>query len=173
MQIGFNEAARQAVIRDPKWRGGDYPLDDQPDGGLSVGRMIGHLSFLSEAAFDAKFGRRIQAGTDGQFQVESYLNYQGDKFTKRFDANSLLVLTRAIDDYELSSFKGSSSEYLFVSFTTDWIYPPHQSQELHEMALAAGLRSDWFNIPLPYGHDAFLLDGEHQGPLVKGFLESP
>ena len=170
MQIGFNEASRQAIMRDPKWRGGDYPLDDQPTGGLAVARMIGHISFLSEAAYEAKFGRRIQTGSEGQFQVESYLNYQGDKFTTRFDANSLLVLTRAIDDYELTTFDGSSTEFLFTSFTSDWIYPPHQSRTLHEMALGAGCQSEWHNIDLPYGHDAFLLDGELQGELVRAFL---
>lgn len=172
MQIAFNEAARQAIMRDPKWRDGDYPPEDQPAGGLSVARMIGHISFLSEAAYEAKFGRRIQEGTNDQFQVESYLNYQGDKFTSRFDANSLLVLTRAIDDYEFPGFEGISTEFLFTSFTSDWIYPPHQSQTLHEMASAARCRSLWCNIDLPYGHDAFLLDGELQAGHVRAFLDS-
>jgi homoserine O-acetyltransferase len=187
MQIGFNETSRQAIMRDPKWRGGDYPLDDQPVGGLAVARMIGHISFLSEAAYEAKFGRRTQLvrtsppnpppqdkplgeGGSEVFQVESYLNYQGDKFTTRFDANSLLVLTRAIDDYELTTFEGSTTEFLFTSFTSDWIYPPHQSCTLHEMAVASGCKSEWHNIELPYGHDAFLLDGELQGELVRAFL---
>lgn len=174
MQIGFNEAARQSVMRDPKWRGGDYPADDPPAQGLSVARMIGHLSFLSDAAFEAKFGRRTQlprtGGDEEVFQIESYLNYQGDKFTHRFDANSLLVLTRAIDDYELTSLEGCSTEFLFVSFTSDWIYPSHQSRTLHEMALVAGCRSRWVDIDLPMGHDAFLLDGEVQGALARNFF---
>lgn len=176
MQIGFNEAARQAVMRDPKWQGGQYVDDDPPAQGLAVARIVGHLSYLSEAAFDLKFGRRLQ-DKDAfdhrlgvEFQVESYLNYQGDKFTKRFDANSLLYLTRAIDYYERTNFAGSQSEYLFTSFTSDWIYPPHQSEELHQMALAAGRPSAWHNIALPMGHDAFLLDGVHQGALVRAFL---
>lgn len=177
MQIGFNEAARQAVMRDPAWNGGFYEEGQGPDNGLSVGRMIGHLSFLSEAAFDRKFGRRLQdkealeftLGTE--FQVESYLNYQGDKFAKRFDANSLLYLTKAIDLYERTSLHGAKAEYLFTSFTSDWIYPPHQSRELHELALAAGAASRWENIDLPMGHDAFLLDGERQGGLVSQFLD--
>lgn len=177
MQIGFNEAARQAVMRDPKWAGGLYQEGDGPDQGLAVARIVGHLSYLSEAAFDQKFGRRLQDKDTFdhrlgvEFQVESYLNYQGDKFTKRFDANSLLYLTRAIDYYERTSLAGSQSEYLFTSFTSDWIYPPHQSQELHGMALAAGCPSAWHNIALPMGHDAFLLDGVHQGDLVRAFLE--
>jgi homoserine O-acetyltransferase len=178
MQIGFNETARQAVMRDPKWRGGDYPLDDSPDGGLSVARMVGHLSFLSEQAFAAKFGRRLQ-GKDRpafhlgvEFEVESYLNYQGDKFTKRFDANSLLIVTRAIDYYELTSLDASESEYLFVSFTTDWLYPTHQSRHLLKLAHEAGCPARHHEIDLPYGHDAFLLDGEHQGELVRDFLDA-
>jgi len=176
MQIGFNEGARQAIMRDAKWRGGDYPLDDPPSDGLSVARMIGHLTFLSESAFAHKFARRYQ-GKDRpdyrlgvEFEVESYLSYQGDKFTKRFDANSLLVLTRAIDYYELRSFSPSLAEYLFVSFTSDWIYPTHQSVELQSMAHAAGCRSSHHEIDLPWGHDAFLLDGVEQGKLLREFL---
>ncbi len=174
MQIGFNEAARQAIIRDPNWMGGDY--ETQPAGGLSVARMIGHLSFLSEQAFQTKFGRRLQ-GKEAftydlgvEFQVESYLGYQGDRFTKRFDANSLLVLTKAIDYYDLISMSGSQSKYLFVSFSTDWLYPSHQSAELQVMAQAAGLVSRHVEIDLPYGHDAFLLDGELQGNVLREFL---
>jgi len=178
MQIGFNEAGRQAIMRDPKWNGGDYPLDDGPSNGLSVARMIGHLSFLSEQAFEQKFGRRLQ-GKDRfdyrmgvEFQVESYLSYQGDKFTHRFDANSLLVLTRAIDYFELTSLEPSQSEYLFVSYSTDWLYPTHQSERLERMAHEAGCRAKRVEIDLPYGHDAFLLDGEQQGVLVRDFLNS-
>ena len=177
MQIGFNEAARQAVMRDPKWNGGDYDPADPPADGLAVARMIGHLSFLSEAAFDAKFGRRLQDKENfeyamkTEFQVESYLNYQGDKFTKRFDPNSLLVFTKAIDYYDLRSLQGSQSSYLFVSFTSDWLYPTHQAAELHAMAQQAGRPSRHVDIDLPYGHDAFLLDGEEQGPEVRRLLE--
>ncbi len=178
MQIGFNEAARQAVLRDPNWRGGDYYEGAPPADGLAVARMIGHLSYLSESAFQAKFGREIQdePARDTErpayepperFQVESYLNYQGDKFTHRFDANSLVVLSRAIDDYACDSLAGCSTRYLFVSFVSDWLYPSHQSRELHAMAQAAGCQSEWVEIDLPYGHDAFLLDGELQGAHVR------
>jgi homoserine O-acetyltransferase/O-succinyltransferase len=178
MQIGFNEAARQAVMRDQAWNGGDYEFGREPAGGLSVARMIGHLSFLSEQAFQQKFARRLQDKSvfdytmKVEFQVESYLSYQGDKFTRRFDANSLLYLTRAIDYYELKSMSGSTSRYLFTSFTSDWLYPSHQSAELHSMAQAAGLQSEHHDIDLPYGHDAFLLDAEQQGGLVRRFLET-
>ncbi len=170
MQIGFNEAARQAVMRDPAWQEGEYTQGKGPDGGLAVARMIGHLSFLSQAAFEAKFGRNLQDDGTGRFQIESYLNYQGDKFTQRFDANTLLVLTRAIDDYSADSLTGSSSRYLFTSFTSDWIYPSYQSEALLQMALEAGCEAEWHDIELAYGHDAFLLDGDLQGELVRKFL---
>lgn len=176
MQIGFNEAARQAIMRDPKWRGGNYPDDDPPLDGVSVARMVEHLSFLSEAAFQSKFGRRLQDKPDPEYtlgveyQVESYLNYQGDKFTRRFDANSLLILTRAVDYFNLESFEGSEAEYLFVSYTSDWLYPTHQSEEAHQKALSAGCTSRHEVIDLPYGHDAFLLDGEKQGAYLRQFL---
>jgi homoserine O-acetyltransferase/O-succinyltransferase len=177
MQIAFNEAARQAVMRDPLWKDGFYEDGAPPAHGLSVARMIGHLSFLSGQAFERKFGRGLQDKEKFdyrlgvEFQVESYLSYQGDKFTKRFDANSFLYLTRAIDYYEAASLAGCSSRFLFTSFTSDWIYPSAQSRELHEMALAAGCQSEWRDLDLPMGHDAFLLDGELQGALVRGFLE--
>ena len=176
MQIGFNEVGRQAIMRDPKWRGGDYPLNDPPRDGLSVARMLGHITFLSEDAFGQKFARRLQ-GKEAfdyhfgvEFEVESYLNYQGDKFTSRFDANSLLVLTRALDYFELKDLKPASADFLFASFTSDWLYPPHQSETLHQMAKEAGLESDHVLIDLPYGHDAFLLDGEVQGTRLRKFL---
>ncbi len=176
MQIGFNETARQAIMQDPRWEGGCYAEGTQPDGGLAVSRMIGHLSFLSEAAFTAKFDRRLQGkahfqfGLETEFEVESYLNYQGKKFTKRFDANSLLYVTKAIDYYDLKSLSGSKAEYLFVSFTSDWLYPTHQSKAMHKMAQEAGRQSKHVEVDLPYGHDAFLLDGTLQGELVREFL---
>ena len=172
MQIGINEAARQAVVRDAKWRGGDYPPDDPPSNGLAVARMIGHISFLSEDSFDRKFGRQTKSpgfnySFQPEFEVESYLKHQGEKFTKRFDANSLLVLTRAIDYYDCTSLERSSSEYAFCAFTSDWLYPMHQAREMHEMALAAGRPSRLEIVDLPYGHDAFLLDGEQQGAVAR------
>lgn len=176
MQIGFNEAARQAIMRDPRWNGGNYEDGSGPDGGLSVGRMIGHLSFLSEQAFEAKFGRELQGKSkpnyhlDTDFQVESYLSYQGDKFTKRFDANSLLYLTKAIDYYQLDSLGSAKADFLFASFTTDWLYPTHQSMTLLKMAQDAGLKAEHKEIDLPYGHDAFLLDGDIQGEYVRAFF---
>jgi len=128
MQIGFNEAARQAVIRDPRWNGGQYESSG-PDGGLAVARMIGHLSYLSEHSFDKKFGRELRRGGfqydfDHEFQVESYLSYQADKFTKRFDANSMLYLTRAIDYYECASLEAADAELLVPAVHLAWVYQP-------------------------------------------------
>lgn len=176
MQIGFNEAGRQAIQRDSGFKGGDYYGENGPINGLSVARMLGHLSFLSEASFSQKFGRKLQDkgqfSFDGstEFAVESYLNYQGDKFTKRFDANSFITLTRAIDYFELRSFTNAECEFLFTSFDSDWIYPSHQSVTLQNMAELAGCMSSHVEISLPWGHDSFLLDGEHQGKLVRDFI---
>ncbi len=176
MQIGFNEVARQAIKRDPEWHGGDYAAGAGPRQGLAVARMLGHLSYLSEGAFEAKFGRSLQnpavplLSPESQFQVESYLNYQADKFTKRFDANSFLVLTQAIDDYDPPDLAGATADFLLTSFTSDWIYPSHQSELTKAMALAAGCNAEHHIIDLPYGHDAFLLDDAEQAALVRTFL---
>lgn len=176
MQIAFNETGRQAVMRDPRWRHGNYPPDDQPADGLSIARMLGHISFLSDASLEAKFGRRLQDKHsfdytfEKEFQIESYLSHQGDKFTKRFDANSFLYLTRAIDYYDRRSLEGSKSEYLFTSFTSDWLYPSYQSEAMHSMATSAGCTGAHHVIDLPYGHDAFLLDGDLQGEVIGVFL---
>lgn len=176
MQIGFNEVGRQAILRDPNFNGGDYYPGTAPADGLSVARMLGHLSFLSNEAFEAKFGRNLQdretlsMSFAVDFQVESYLNYQGDKFTARFDANSLIHLTKAIDYYEFKGAERSESEYLVVSYTSDWIYPTSQSVALEAQLREAGRPVERHEIELPYGHDAFLLDGEHQAQLIKEFL---
>jgi homoserine O-acetyltransferase len=178
MQIGFNESGRQAIMRDASFMGGDYYAHAGPVNGLAVARMIGHLSYLSEHSFEQKFGRRLQDrdkfGFDGgiEFAVESYLNYQGDKFNGRFDANSYLVLTRAIDYFELISFESAQADFLFTSFDSDWIYPTHQSRSLQAMAESAGLRSAFYEVSSPWGHDSFLLESERQGALVREFLGS-
>lgn len=172
MQIGFNETARQAILRDPKFRSGNYPPDDPPTAGLAVARMVGHLSFLSGAALEHKFGRQMQPGTESQFAVESYLNYQGDKFTQRFDANSLLTVTCAIDRWEWQPGPLETTEFLFVSFTSDTLYPPSQADRLTEIAKSHGAKASHVSVDLPYGHDAFLLDGELQGKALREFLGS-
>jgi homoserine O-acetyltransferase len=175
MQIAFNETARQAIMRDPKWLDGEYSPADPPAQGLAVARMVGHLSYLSEEAFEVKFGRlprrgRFQHDFGHEFQVESYLSYQADKFTRRFDPNSLLYLTRAIDYFDCPSLANANAEFLVTAFTSDWIYPVHQSEAVHARALAEGNRSQLHILDLPYGHDAFLVDGEFQGEVVREFL---
>jgi len=174
MQIGFNEIARQAIIRDPKWRNGDYPLDDPPREGLTVARMLGHMGYLSEAAFEFKFGRRVRSVThhNPQFEVESYLNYQGERFTGRFDANSLIALTRAIDAYTCTSLAGSQASYLVTSFASDWLYPSHQSDAIARLCVAASRPVHHAVSEHSGGHDAFLLDAEFQSRLVAEFLIS-
>lgn len=178
MQIAFNEVGRQAVMRDPRWLAGDYLPGEGPDDGLSVARMLGHLTFLSPAAFESKFARRLQNKRVPdfhlgiEFEVESYLQYQASKFLKRFDANSQLILTRAIDYYEGPNFSRATAKFGFVSYTSDWIYPTSMSAEAHEAAIGAGRTSFHREIDLPYGHDAFLLDGELQGEVFRELMAS-
>ena len=178
MQIAINEVSRQAILRDPNFSRGDYYSGESPANGLSVARMIGHISFLSSAAFESKFSRRLQdkqvfsMDFGIEFEVESYLSYQGDKFTKRFDPNSLLHLTRAIDYFEWKGIDRAKAEFLITSFTSDWLYTTQQSQELHDMVIAEGKSSEFHEIDLPNGHDSFLLDGVEQGRLLSRFLES-
>jgi homoserine O-acetyltransferase len=174
-QLALNEAARQSIMRDPKWNGGDYQLDDPPAQGLSVARMIGHIAYLSGEAFELKFGRQPQSeqislSFSPQFAVESYLNYQGDKFVDRFDANSFLHLTRAANFFDLQSLRGCQSDCLFIAFSSDTLFPAEMSSELHSMVQQAGCESTLKVIDLPYGHDAFLLDGEQQGAAIRAFL---
>jgi homoserine O-acetyltransferase len=174
-QLALNEAARQAIMRDPKWLGGDYSHHDPPAQGLAVARMIGHIAYLSGDALELKFGRNLQNdeinfSLKPQFAVESYLNYQGDKFVGRFDANSFLVLTRAANFFDLKSLKGADSEFLFIAYTSDTLFPPSMSEELVDMANQQGLKSELEVVNLPYGHDAFLLDDKEQGAAIERFL---
>jgi homoserine O-acetyltransferase len=174
-QLALNEAARQAIMRDPKWRNGDYPLEDPPRNGLSVARMIGHIAYLSGEALEIKFGRRPHDDVDfapgPRFAVESYLNYQGDKFVDRFDANSFLTLTRAANLYDLQFLTGASCDFLFIAFTSDTLFPIEMSEELHSLATTAGCDSEIGIVDLPFGHDGFLLDGEQQGTTIGNFLK--
>jgi homoserine O-acetyltransferase len=177
MQLGFNEVARQAIMRDPKWCSGDYDPSDPPIEGLALARMLGHLTYLSPEAFDAKFSRESRTNPDPNnnllperlFEIASYLRYQGQKFTQRFDANSLLSLSSALDSFDCSSFS-PGVKYLFTSFSSDWIYLPSQSESLHLGAISAGCQSRWLNIDSPLGHDAFLLDDQEQAQAVREFL---
>ena len=178
MQIAINEVGRQAILRDPNYQGGDYYEGVAPSHGLSVARMIGHISFLSSAAFESKFSRRLQDKESFsmdfgiEFEVESYLSYQGDKFTTRFDPNSLLHLTRAIDYYEWKNVDRAEAEFLFVSFTSDWLYTTSQSAELLQMTKDASTACNHVEIDLPFGHDSFLLDDGAQAIVLSQFLAS-
>ncbi|KPK14556.1 MAG: homoserine O-acetyltransferase [Nitrospira bacterium SG8_3] len=187
LAIAFNEVARQAIMADPHWRGGNYYDGQKPDLGLAVARMIGHITYLSDESMRLKFGRRLQDKEDfsfnfnADFQVESYLRYQGTKFVERFDANSFLYITKASDYFALDDQHGSGSlveafskaggKYLVVSFTSDWLYPTYQSKALVQAMKKNGLDVSFCEIEAEWGHDAFLLPNERLNALIKGFLD--
>ena len=184
--IAFHEVGRQAVMADPKWRGGDYyGHDDPPAAGLAVARMAAHITYLSEAGLTEKFGRRLQSrdaksfGFDADFQVESYLRHQGIAFVDRFDANSSLYITRAMDYFDLAeehggrlanAFRNTATRFCLVSFDTDWLYPTAESRIIVQALNAAGAPVSFVELNTPYGHDAFLLDSPELNRVVDGFL---
>jgi homoserine O-acetyltransferase len=190
--IAFHEVGRQAIMADPNWQGGDYyGTGVAPDKGLSVARMAAHITYLSEAGLTGKFGRRFQDrpdgtaggrsfGFDADFQVESYLRHQGLAFTDRFDANSYLYITRAMDYFDLAeehggrladAFAGTRARFCVVSFDTDWLYPTSESRSLVQALNAAAAPVSFVELSAPYGHDSFLLDVPALDRVVKGFLE--
>ena len=190
--IAFHEVGRQAIMADPNWREGDYYADGSaPDAGLAVARMAAHITYLSEEGLTEKFGRRLQAKEDGRpgektfgfdadFQVESYLRYQGSGFTRRFDANSYLYITRAMDYFDIAeehggvladAFAGSSSRFCLVSFDSDWLYPTAESRHVVHALNAAGAPVSFVELSAPFGHDSFLLDVPALDRVVKGFLD--
>lgn len=184
--IAFNEVARQAICADPKWNQGDYYGTDRPDMGLAVARMIGHITYLSDESMRLKFGRRLQDRADfsfnfdAEFQVESYLRYQGRKFVERFDANAFLYITKASDYYDferqhgngsaVKAFSGTAARFLVVSFTSDWLYPTYQSRAMVKAMKKTGLDVSFCEVEARCGHDAFLLPSERLTALMKGFL---
>jgi homoserine O-acetyltransferase len=184
--IAVNEIGRQAIMADPNFRGGDYYDGEPPGRGLAIARMIGHVTYLSEQSMEAKFGRRLTHGErykydfSPEFEVESYLRYQGATFVQRFDANSYLVITRAIDYFDLAkafgngslagAFRDTRASFLVMSFSSDWLYPPHQSQEIVAALKANGIDVAYHNIRSSYGHDAFLLEEARQTKLIRAFL---
>ncbi|MHA6332099.1 homoserine O-acetyltransferase MetX [Qipengyuania sp. CAU 1752] len=190
--IAFHELGRQAIMADPNWQGGDYYGGElSPDAGLAVARMAAHITYLSEEGLTEKFGRRLQDrpdgtpgartfGFDADFQVESYLRYQGSGFTRRFDANSYLYITRAMDYFDLAeehggrladAFHGTSSRFCLVSFDTDWLYPTAESRHVVHALNAVGAPVSFVELAAPYGHDSFLLDVPALDRVVKGFLD--
>ena len=184
--IAFHEVGRQAIMADPGWRGGDYG-DVPPAAGLAVARMAAHITYLSEAGLTEKFGRRLQDrealgfGFDAEFQVESYLRHQGLSFVDRFDANSYLYITRAMDYFDLAAphdgrladaFKGTRTRFALVSFTSDWLYPTSESRRIVRALNAAGAEVSFVELDSPHGHDAFLLDTPELNRVVDGFLRA-
>jgi homoserine O-acetyltransferase len=183
--IAFNAVGRNAIMSDPRWNQGEYYGGELPSRGLAIARMVGHITYLSDQSMGMKFGRKLQEreryGFDfsDQFAVESYLEYQGDKFVDRFDANSYLYLTKAIDYYDLAGRYGSleeafartSARFLVVSFSSDWLYPSYQSKEIVFALTKNGKDVSYTEISSPYGHDSFLLESERQTPLITAFLE--
>ena len=176
-QIAFNEVGRQAIMADPDWNEGNYYGHRPPARGLSVARMVGHITYMSDESMRQKFGRRLRA--PDQFEVESYLHYRGSQFVDRFDANSYIYITRAMDSYDLtqrgslaSLFESIRTRFLVISFTSDWLYPSYQSLEIVSALRSRNCDVAYCNLLSNYGHDAFLVEVEEQTELVRGFLAS-
>ena len=185
--IAFHEVGRQAVMADPEWRQGRYFAEGtNPRRGLAVARMGAHITYLSDAALHRKFGRRFQDrdnptfSFDADFQVESYLRHQGITFVERFDANSYLYLTRAMDYFDLAAdydgvlanaFKDTPTRFCVISFTSDWLFPTSDSRAIVHALNAGGARVSFAEIVTDKGHDAFLLDEPELFAIVRGFLE--
>lgn len=182
--IAFNEVGRQAIMADQNWQGGDYYDKDTPLPGLGVARMLGHITYLSDESMHTKFGRRLRNreryGYDfsTDFEVESYLRYQGESFVRRFDANSYLYITKAIDYFDLTggegflarAFRNVQARFLVISFSSDWLYPSYQSKEIVKALKANSVDVSYCEIPSSYGHDAFLLEEEAQTKIIRAFL---
>ncbi len=203
--IAFNEVGRQAIMQDPGWNQGDYPKGGGPRVGLAIARMMAHITYLSDASMDRKFGRRevraalaratdpanpdlqltpaspSPAGFDVQFEVQSYLRYQGQSFINRFDANTYLYITRAIDRFDLAANYGGSLEQAFapvkartlvVGFTSDWLFPPEQNRSIVLALQRAGKHASYAELATDLGHDSFLLESPELYALVRAFLAS-
>jgi homoserine O-acetyltransferase len=184
-QIAFNEVSRQSIMADPAWKNGDYYDSEGPKLGLAVARMIGHITYLSEPGMERKFGRRLcdreryGYNFSKEFEVETYLEHQGQSFVERFDANSLLYITKALDYFDLSNgfdslteaFRGCPTVFLLIAFSSDWLYPPHQMKGVAKAIRRSGGDATYYEISSDYGHDAFLLEHKKQTPLIQSFLE--
>ncbi len=193
--IAFHELGRQAIMADANWRDGNYYAHDAPAAGLAVARMAAHITYLSEEGLTAKFGRRLQNrpdgsagmktfGFDADFQIESYLRHQGSGFTRRFDANSYLYITRAMDYFDLAeeaaadgrgtlladAFAQCDARFCLVSFDSDWLYPTAESRHIVHALNAAGAPVSFVELSAPYGHDSFLLPNPALDRVVRGFI---
>ena len=183
-QIAFNEVGRQAIMADSNWKKGRYYGASKPAKGVAVARMIGHITYMSDASMAEKFGRRFRTEKElykfgANFEVEGYLRYRGDNFVKRFDANSYLYITKAIDYFNILNghslgniFRGLKAKVLVIAFKSDWLYPAYQSQEIAKACKLAGVDSTYCEVNSTYGHDAFLLETEEETHLVKHFLNT-
>jgi len=188
LAIAFNEVARQAIMADPHWNQGHYYSGKKPDMGLAIARMIGHITYLSDESMRLKFGRKLQNRSalsfkfGAEFQVESYLQHQGNKFIERFDANSFLYITKAADYFDLAeqygagslvkAFSNCNSKFLVVSYTSDWLYPTYQSKDMVKAMKKNDLNVSFCEIDAQWGHDAFLLPSHRLDDLIRGFLRS-
>jgi homoserine O-acetyltransferase len=180
--IAFNEIGRQAIYADPNWNGGDYYGKTPPSGGLAVARMVGHITYMSEYSMEVKFGRRLQNRADlgysfdTEFAVESYLKHQGEKFVQRFDANSYLYITKALDYFDISEGKGTieaalrhvTADFLVISFSSDWLYTAAQARELVEAL--PGRNVEYHHVTASFGHDSFLVEVDTMTQIVGGYL---
>ncbi|WP_243060046.1 homoserine O-acetyltransferase [Nocardioides sp. SR21] len=186
--VAWNAIAREAIRADPDWQGGDYHgTGRKPDAGMGVARMVGHITYLSAPALEEKFHRRLQFAddirftiTEPEFEVENYLRHQADSFVKRFDANTYLYTSRALSYFDLArqygggslqqALAGVGARTLLIAFSSDWLYPPVASQEIHDSLQALGKPVELHVIDAPYGHDCFLLEEARQTPLIREFL---
>jgi len=183
--IAFNEVGRTAILGDPAFDGGNYYEHGQPDQGLAIARMIGHITYLSDESMRAKFGRRLRDRDEHafdfvtEFEVESYLAHQGQKFVERFDANTYLYMTKAMDYFDLAAgadsvaaaMAGTPVRFLTLTFSSDWLFPTYQTRGLVDALRAAFAEVSFAEIESPYGHDAFLLEPEEQRRYIEPFLE--
>lgn len=184
--IAFNEVARQAIMSDPAFHGGDFASHHTlPKSGLTVARMIGHITYISDDQMESKFGRVLREGLKysfaPEFQIESYLRYQGEKFSAYYDANTYLRVTKALDYFDPASLHGgslaraiapASAEFLVVSFTTDWRFSPQRSREIVSALLDEKKQVTYAEIDAPHGHDAFLLDHPHYHGTVRAYFNA-
>ncbi|MCK6579079.1 MAG: homoserine O-acetyltransferase [Anaerolineae bacterium] len=183
--VAFNEIGRQAIYADPRWNDGDYYDTEPPVGGLAVARMVGHITYMSEHSLEQKFGRRLQNYdalpyqlVDPEYTVESYLKYQGEKFLKRFDANSYLYITKACDYFDIGegaptladALRVAKARFLVVSFSSDWLYTPEQALDLVTALEAVGRDVRYHLIHADFGHDSFLVEVDLMTNVVGGYL---
>jgi homoserine O-acetyltransferase/O-succinyltransferase len=191
-QIAFDEVGRQAILADPDWNNGNYyETGTPPARGLAVARMVGHITYMSDDSMKEKFGRKLRSKDKPdydfsvEFEVESYLRYRGSEFVKRFDANSYLYITKAMDYFDIAGCYGgcanaslgsvlerAKARFLVISFTSDWLYPSYQSQEIVRALRSRNRDVAYCELTSNYGHDAFLVDVKEQAEIVRGFLAS-